>query len=469
VRNGFWIVSDSIFTAVISLLTVLVMARLVSPEDFGIAAIVNGVTLLLNLYVEGLFHDALIQNRNAEEREYGYALWFVETVACVLVGSVMLAALVLPAEQARFAWLGVGSLAALPFSGFVGVANSRERRGLSYRRIALASIVGRTLGCGIGIALALLGWGVWSLIIQLTSGYAIQALLLLAQVRWLPRPRLSLEALRESLRFALPYALMHTISGLRLQVFTLLVAVFSSLTAAGYLNVAFRLTITPQTAINTTLMNFGFPLLAASRTSREALQRQFERVTKIACVTAVPAFVGMALVAPQLVPLAFGPGWERVVVPVQILALAAAAGFMRISGSFLARVEGHVRYSLFNAVFQLAFVTLFMAVLQPQDELVAVLIWSAPILVVVPATAWLVGRLSALSLKNQFLMFLPSLLGLLVMAGAVKLFDLYPGLPAAADFLGRVVAGAIAFTAVVLLFDTSLRQDVLHAARHRPA
>jgi O-antigen/teichoic acid export membrane protein len=467
VRSGFWIVSDSVLTAAVSILTVLVMARLVTPEDFGTAAIVTGMTLLLNLYVEGLFHDALIQSRDDADR-FGHALWFVEAIAFALVGTALVAALVLSGTPARLAGLAVGSLASLPFSGYIGVVNARERKALQYRRVAIASIVGRTSGCAVGIALALAGFGVWSLVLQTTLTAAVQALVLLAEVRWLPRPALAVVPLKALLRFAVPYALMHTVAGARLQVFMTLVAAFSGLTTAGYVNVAFRLTTTLQTALTTTLMNFGFPYLAAG--ARPELARRFAFVTKVVCATAVPAFVGLALVAPQLVAIAFGPEWTQVVLPMQILALTAAAGFLRLSGSFLVRVEGNVRYSLGNAIGQLAFIAAAMALVQPTDATTAVLIWAAPILVVLPVTVAVVRAVLGLSPLRQLAVVAPALAALAAMALATEAVGLAP-LPLVVDLCARIACGAAAFALTLVAADGQVRGELRRAfaARRTPA
>jgi len=464
VRNGVWIASDSLATAGISLITVLIMARLVAPSDFGIAALINGLTLVLNLYVEGFFHDALIQNRDVDDPTFGNALWFVEAIAALLIGIGLLTALLLSGATAQIAWLSTASLLSLPFSGYIGVANARERRELLYANVARASILGKVAGCLFGIFLARMGTGAWSLILQYTAGVAIQAVLLAAQTRWLPRPVFAIAPLRELLRFALPYAVMHTIAGVRLQIFTLLIAMFSNLSVAGYVNVAFRLTITPQTALTTTLMNFGFPLMAAEQHSDAALARQFELVTRIICISAVPAFVGLAVVAPQLVSIAFGANWDPVIVLIQIAAIGAAAGFVRLPGSMLARVKGQVHFSLYNSIFQLGFVVLAMIALHPQNQIIAVLIWTVPIIVSLPITSYVVAKISAVGPSWQLRLLAPSLVGSATMIAAVKLADHYLASPSLLALTTQIMVGAVAFIATVLTLDPWLRIQVTRAS-----
>ncbi len=470
-RNNLWIVVDTIATAAVSLLTVLLLARFVDPESFGLASLIIGATLLVNLYVEGLFHDALIQNRDGDDSLFALALWLVLATALGLVLLSLAGWVVLSAYgQGQLGGMIVAVAASLPFSAIVGVNNARERHRLSYRKVAIASIGGRTFACAMALLMGVLGWEVWSLLLQVTITSATQALLLIALIRWFPGPAFNVGALGGLLRFALPYALMHTVAGLRLQVFTFLLAGFSGLAAAGYLNVAFRLTITPQTVLNTALMNFGFPLLSARKGSKADLTTAFATVTMIACVGGAAPFVGLALVAPALVPVAFGPGWDGVVLPVQVLCIGAAIGFLRINGSFLLRALGHVRYSLYNALFQLAATVAAMAVIRPEDAMGGALIWAAPVLLTAPLTWTVVARVAGIGPFEQARNMAGPVAAILLMVAAVMTFEAAVPLPPVASIIASSAIGGMALLVALYATNKEVRQFAERFfGRQRPA
>src|SRR5258708_8578927 len=168
--------ADTVVTAGLSIATLLILARIIAPEDFGKAAIILGGTQLPNLFVEGLFHDALIQRRDLTTSIAGAALAFVLTLATALfalpAGLFAVFPNMLGAEQA---WLIIGALFSLLFTGPIGVSNALMRRELEFATVARASIIGKLLGCAVSIAIAAMGGRAFSPVCQYTAGAIIQA------------------------------------------------------------------------------------------------------------------------------------------------------------------------------------------------------------------------------------------------------------------------------------------------------
>jgi O-antigen/teichoic acid export membrane protein len=398
----FWAVTETGGTAALSIVTMLIMARIMGASEFGIAALIIGCIQLLNLFVEGLFHDALIQNRRLDDDAFDKAFSLVQLIASVLLLTAIGA---IPAlggsEWERTSWLVLGAALSLPFSGALGIANARLRREFQFRDVARASVLGKLLGSACGVVLALSGFGAWSLIGQYTASVMLQALILYWNSSWRPCLRLSFGSLEPLCRFALPYALMHSLVAVRLQGFMILVAMSMGVTIAGYVNVSFRLTTTPQILLTTALMNFGFPLLSKHQASKADLHAAFHLITRIITLTTTPAFVGLALSADDLVPLMLGPEWETSIPLVQILSLGVAISFIRLSSSFLLRAQGFVKFSFYNSAFQLIVTLGGMVLLWPREPVMAAMLWVCPVFVQLPATIWIVRRVTGMSVRQQ--------------------------------------------------------------------
>nr|WP_274607260.1 oligosaccharide flippase family protein [Paracraurococcus ruber] len=467
-RSVAWITAETMVNTLLMLGTMLLMARLVGPSEFARAALLIGLVQLVNLYVEGFFHDALIQHREAGEDAFASAFWVVQWAG--LLGLMVAAggcALAGPG-WARDAALLLAAAASLPFSGATGIMNARLRREFRHDRVAQSTILSRLLAASAGIGVAAAGAGAWGLVTQFTVAAAANAALLAWRSGWRPRRTLSVAALRPLVRFALPNAAMHTLSGARLQGFTMLVAGLLGLTAAGYVNMAFRLVTTPQVILNLQLMNLGFPVLARQQADRVALTEAYRLVTKMVTTAALPIFAGLALVAGDVVPLVLGPGWMPSVPLLQILALGAALGFLRLAGSFLLRALGHVRFSFHNAVIQLVLTLGGLLLLRPSDPAQAVVLWVLPAMVTAAATLPIVRRVAGIDLTTQLRAVLPSLTATLAMAMAVLSL---PQLPVAADLVCKALVGATTFATALLLLDRDARdvaRRFLHRAEARP-
>ena len=458
----FWVLTDMVLTALVSIATILVLARLIGPRDFGAASLILGATLLVNIYVEYLFHDALIQNRAIDDSAFDQALSLVLLIAISIIATTVVGACLMSAgPYARYAWFAVGASALLIFSGPLGVINARNRRALQYREVAVASIVGRTIGCIVAIVIASAGFGVAGLLAQNSVTAAVQAGVLYRSSGWVPRIRFSFDKLIPLVRFVLPYAIMQTLIAGRMQGFALLCASLMSLSTAGFINIAFRLTTTTQLVFLATFTNLCFPLLAQHQASRWDLQRAFTVSSKLITAVTFPMFVGLALVADDFVPLLLGTGWGPSAFLVKVVAIGAALAFSRTSGSLLLRALGYVRYSFLNASFQLAVTVGGLVLLRPTDPVAAVGLWILPIGIQLPITWFVLWRTGHIALEEQARGFFPALAATCAMAAAVVVAkDQAATSSELVRLIASVLAGGVAYLVAIVLLDGEVRSMI---------
>jgi PST family polysaccharide transporter len=457
------VIADTGGVTLLSMATMLFMARAMGPADFGAAALAIGLIQVVNLYAEGLLHDALIQKQDSGDDAFRQAFWFVLRLGLAMAAVAAAAAFVLRDLPVGFvARLSALAATSLPFSGMVGVMNARLRRGFDYRVVAIPSVSSKVLSSLVGLALAYSGLAAWSLVIQYVVGFVVQAGGLLLAGGWRPALTFRTKALRPLWRFALPMAFMHTLVGSRLQAFTTLVAVWGGLPVAGVINMAFRLTVTPQVVLNTAIGNVGLPLLARHQDDRDQLAEAFRSFSHFVAIGLTPIFLGLAACADTLVDVLLGERWAASAGAVRLMAIAAALYLLRLPSSMLLRALGRVRYSVANAVMHLALTLGLMALLRPQSPLLASLAWCAPLVPLLPATLHVVRRETGLSYAAQLAVVLPPVVAAVVMAlGAAGLSRLQAlGAPAPATLAAQIVAGGVIYVALLLLLDRRARDLV---------
>jgi O-antigen/teichoic acid export membrane protein len=456
-----WVMADTAVTAGLSIGTLLIVARIVGPEDFGKAAIILGGTQLANLFVEGLFHDSLIQRRDLTTSMAGAALAFVLILATALftlaAGLFAIFPNMLGVEQD---WLVIGALFSLLFNGPIGVSNALMRREFDFATVARASVVGKLLGCAVGIAIAAMGGGAFSLVWQYTAGAIFHCALIVPSALGRLKVNLRFASLGPLLRFAMPYALMHLLVAARLQCFMLVVAALLGLRTAGFINVAFRFTTTAQVILTTAFNNLTFPLLSAQQdASHPDLVTAFQISTKLITVGALPAFVGLSLVAADFIPVAMGPNWYATVPLVAVLAAGAAISFLRLSSSFLLRALGHLRFSFWNATFHLVLILVAVLLLRPARALDVVFCWIMPTIIQLPATWAIVLYVARIGLKRQIAPVIPAVVGTAVMAAVVlALSHLVADHAAPVRLAVKTLAGSVSYGLCLLILDQDIRR-----------
>jgi O-antigen/teichoic acid export membrane protein len=371
-----------------------------------------------------------------------------------------LAAILAPVggSWSRVGWLFVAASLALPFGGMLGVVSARMRRDLLFSEIAQSSLVGRLTGCTIGLGMAHGGFGAVSLVAQAVSDIALQSVMLMARSRWRPKPSLNVAELVTLCRFALPNAIVHSIAAARLQGYLLMITGFASLTATGFVNVAFRITYTPQIILATNFTNFALPILARYQSASPKMEEAFRLVTRLVLSVTVPIFIGLALVADDVVPLLLGREWISIVQPVQIMAVGVAIIFLRFPASLVLKALGNVRLSLLSNLFQTTVVLLGMAVLQPQDLSAVVALWVLPSIVQLPVALIVAKCVSRLSWRAIAIDFLPIFVSILAMTITVTaLAGIADTKPSPVRLASRIAFGAGAYAVTLLLTDHWIR------------
>ncbi|WP_428491970.1 oligosaccharide flippase family protein [Rhodopila sp.] len=472
-RSVFWAGLDTGGAVLLTMATMLLMARLMTPAMFGTGALVLGTIQLLDLFAGGLFHDGLIQAPEIDDTAYEKAFWLMMIVAGMMISLFLVGALFCDDTTAGgVAWLLFGaSLSLLPTSA-LGIANARLRRDLSFRDVALPSLLGRLGGCAAGIGFAASGFGAWSLIVQYNAGMMVQAVATYARTGWRPTPRLSYRSLWPICRFALPYAFMHAMIGIRTQLFQFMVAIFINLTGAGFVNLAFRLTSTPLGVLNTAFTNIGLPLLARQQHSQGDMERAYLDLTRLVLPVTVPTFVGLALVAKQFVPIVLGAEWTRSVPLVQLLAIGGAIAFMRFPASTVLRALGYVRFSFFSAMFQLVFTTIGMVVIFYVEDshalTAAVAVWVIPALIQLPVAICCLHRVARISFRTSLRGILPVIVATFAMVCMVREVDLTTvDTPILTSLMLQIVTGGLTAIGTFLLIDRKSRLVVFSSVRRR--
>ena len=456
-KSLIWVAAESGANALLLLVTMLVMARLVGPAAFGAASVAIGLIQLTNIFVEYLFHDAIILHEDIDDAILNGLFVIVQIIALCFLAISLAAALWAPVQIAQIAWLSFGAACSLPFSGMVGIWNARLRRSFHYRDVAKASICGRLAGAVLGVSAALYGLDAWSLVVQFTGSVAVNGLALSPAVDWRPTLRIT-RRIVGLLRFALPYALRNSIVAVRLQGFSIICAALLGVVDVGYINAAFRIINTPQTILSVTLANFMLPAFSRSRQSSTAIANDIQFNNRIALLTTLPLYAGLAVTAGELVPLVLGDSWSPSIPVVQLLALGAIVAAVRFPGSVLLRAHGVVKFSFYNALFQLVVTFGALLVFRPATPVGTVLCWIAPTLVPLAVTSSIVQRATEIPVASQLNGVFPILFSTCVMMTMVKLTDQFVPLDSHLSRLALEVAiGMASFPVPIFLLDKPTR------------
>jgi O-antigen/teichoic acid export membrane protein len=305
--------------------SMVVLARLIPPAEFGRFAVVILVAELAVLIPNEGVGSALVQRATVrrEHLQAGFALALLAGLALTGLALLAAATFVGPVFGSRTAHLLLLSTPGIliPAVGTVPMAILRRR--LAFRTMTMIDLTMTTTRAAASVGLALAGLDAEALILG-----GLIAGVLGTGMAWLkapsPAPRLERSAARDVLSYGLPASLA-SVSwvGFRNCDYAIVGARLGAV-QAGYYFRAYTLAVEYQKKVSLVMGQVGFPVLARARSAEEmaAMRTQMVRV-----LTAVlfPLLAVLAVTAPVLVPWVFGPAWAPAVLPTQILALGGAS------------------------------------------------------------------------------------------------------------------------------------------------
>lgn len=320
----FWTASSNGLNAVLKVVVLIVLARLLSPAEFGIvsaALIVIGFSAIFSQLGLG---PALVQRTQLEPRHISTAF-----AASVIIGLLLAGVLWVTAPAvARFFHMenSVEVLRALawifPIKGLSGVAECLVQRELKFRWLATRDVLSYGLGYGlVGIVLAWNGWGVWSLVVaQMTQTVLNTAILLSVRPPAL-RPLPSRRAFVELMNFGAGFTAARVANFMANQGDNLVVGRVLGPQALGIYTRAYQLMAVPTTLFGDVLDRVLFPTMAKVQNDPPRLAGAYLQAVASIALVMLPIGVVMTVLAPEVVVTLLGPKWVEVIPPFQVFAI----------------------------------------------------------------------------------------------------------------------------------------------------
>lgn len=329
----------------------VVLARLLGPEPFGLFAITLLVTGVGGIVVEMGLGSALIQKEvvTAEDIRAVFTRLMLTgmVVACLAVlGADWIAGLF---NDARLKPVLIGGAVFLVFQSLGVVSASLLKRDLEIRTVQVGQVVSYLIGfLGIGVTMAMLGLGVWSLIAALISQSFIFTVMMYFKVRHPIKPLFRIDTSHVN-TFGYRVLLTNLANWAIENMDNFLVGRFYGMNALGLYSVCYNLVRTPTNHVMTTAQTVLFPASARAQKNNESLQRAYLATLGIVTLVVLPTFAGVAAVSGTVVEALYGQKWVEAIPLLLPLALAmplhaAMTGSVILWGKGLVGLELRVQF-----------------------------------------------------------------------------------------------------------------------------
>ena len=319
-----WLALGMAFQKVYQFAAVLVLARVLAPEDFGLLTVAT-LTLGLVAHIKQMgMHSALIrQKTDLEEARNTY--FFVNLG---LAGAVCLVVVFFAAPVAGFfrneraaAVLSIMSLQLL-FEGAAAVQRAEAVRAMRFKRQTLVTMSESLVNGAVSVALALSGCGVWALVGGALAASAFGTALWWRLDAWRPSLRLSRRVAREFLGVGLRFSASSVLDMALSTLSWLFIGRILGVVALGYHNFSSRAVSQPFRQVVALGQRVALPAFCRLQDERERLARWYLKLTGYSCLLVAPVTVLVLLLGDQIIPVLYGAKWAPAVPLVRILSLS---------------------------------------------------------------------------------------------------------------------------------------------------
>lgn len=320
-----WTTASTIIRAGLQLLQVAVLARFLAPADYGLMAIVMVVLSYAALFSEMGLSTAFVQRQQISHEERSSLYWFSVAVG----GALMLILIAIsPLAAMLFKEPKIIPLMLLLATNFLVIALGQQLRidaekALNFRPVALIEISAALVSFVVAVVAAALEWGVYALVFAaMVSAWLTMLLSWLALAKgWRPAWRLHWVEVRWFVHFGGSMVLNNVINHFNSTVDLILGGRILGVGPLGLYSVPRNLMLQVQGMINPIFTRVGFPLIASIQNDTERVKQVYLKIMNMTASVNAPAYVTIAVFAPEIVMLLLGPTWAEAAPLMRVFAL----------------------------------------------------------------------------------------------------------------------------------------------------
>lgn len=308
----------------LGLISTIILARLLVPQDFGVVAMAMSVIAVLELMGAFSFDLALIQNANAGRDQYDTAWTF--NLLFALASAFLLALLALPMadfySESRLEFVMYWLALSMAIQGFENIGVVAFRKDMRFDKEFKFLFGKKIISFAVTVPLAFILHNYWALVIGTLTGRLAGTVLSFIVHEY--RPRFSLAARSELFHFSKWMVFNNFAQFLRYRSADFIIGRFGGPHGLGLFSVAFEISNLPTTELVAPINRAVFPGYAKMSHDISALREGYLNVAAVIALLSLPAAFGIAVIAPLLVPVFLGDKWLEAVPLIQVLAIFGA-------------------------------------------------------------------------------------------------------------------------------------------------
>ena len=324
VKGVSWSIADNVCKLGVQFIVGVVLANLLSPDEFGIIGMVVIFTSIADSIVNSGFSSALIQKKNVENIDYCTVFYFNMVLSVLLYAVLYFSA---PAISHFFNEPQLISVTrVLGIVLFINALAIVQRtilvKKIDFKTQTIISLLSAVSSGLIGIGMALKGFGVWSLVCQTLSLQGMNTALLWVFNRWFPSWQFSVTSFKTLFSFGSKLLVAGLISTIWNDIYYIVIGRFYNANTLGQYTTARQYEGVFSNNLTSVIQRVSFPVLSSIQDETERLREGYRKIIKVTMLITLSCLLGVAAIAKPAILILIGEEWSPCIVYLQILCLA---------------------------------------------------------------------------------------------------------------------------------------------------
>jgi PST family polysaccharide transporter len=358
-RGGMVSIGARAINALVQIASVVVLARLLSPEDYGLVSMVGAIIGIAPLLIDLGTRDAVIQQHHITRQEISALFWITVALGC---GFAALAAGSGPLIAGFYGEPRLATVALVSSLSLVALSLTYQhqallRRAMMYQELAMIEIGASVISTAIAIAMAFRGWAYWALVLRPVTVSIVTACGVWWKCRWLPGKPAFTTGVKEMLKFGLHWIGFSGSDFAGKFADRIAIGHASGPTDLGYYQKACLVYDNCLDLVITPLQSVAMAGLSKLRHNPESLWSSWAKALSTVAFFAMPAFGILAVTSRDIIVLALGEKWTSASILLSIFALRGIPHVVQRTCGWLhnaaGRADRFMRWGLISSVAQL--------------------------------------------------------------------------------------------------------------------
>lgn len=323
ISSLLWKFMERIGVQLCSMIILIILARLLSPKEYGVIAIVNIILAIASAVIQGGMNTALIQKKEIDDIDINTILYTSLAVFSLFYGALYF----LAGHIASFFNIPIleNIIPIIAFTLIFGSMSSIQlallTRNMQFKKILHCSLFATILSGATGITMAYNGYGVWSLVGQQLSLNILQLIFLTMSTKWLPKFQFSIDRLKTIWSFSINIMLSNLLTSIFLEIRSLAIGKFYSPSDLSFFEKGRMFPNLIMSNINNSILSVMFPVFSSIQDDKNKMKQALRRCIKTSSFIIFPMMILFAVIAKPFIIILLGDKWANAAPFMQIFAL----------------------------------------------------------------------------------------------------------------------------------------------------